>query len=85
MAGWRDGRILLSCAQTDRSQHEVEGKFSNMAAQMIHLVLRCTSICLLLKFVLSVKECKKIDQCSCATDEGEISLKKLAGTGGKAR
>ena len=68
-------------AQTDRSRHEVEG---NMAAQMIHLVL-CIAICLLFKSVLSVKKCKKIDQCSCATDEGEISLKKLAGTGGKAR
>ena len=56
-----------------------------MAAQMIRLVLRCIAICSLSKFVLSVKECKKIDQCSCATDEGEISLKKLAGAGGKAR
>ncbi|KAJ7384164.1 hypothetical protein OS493_023493 [Desmophyllum pertusum] len=36
-------------------------------------------------FVLSVKECKKIDSCSCSTDEGEISLKKLAGTDGKPR
>ena len=56
-----------------------------MAAQMTHLVLRCIAICLLSKFVLSVKECKKVDHCSCATDEGEISLRKLAGTGGKAR
>ena len=56
-----------------------------MAAQLIHLVLRCIAIFLLPKLVLSVKECKKIDQCSCATDEGEISLKKLAGTDGKAR
>ena len=52
---------------------------------MIHLVLQCIAICLVPKFVLSVKECKKIDQCTCATDEGEISLKKLAGTDGKAR
>ena len=52
---------------------------------MIHLVLRCIVICSLSKFVLSVKECKKIDQCSCATDEVEISLKKLAGTEGKPR
>ena len=33
------------------------------------------------KFSLSYKECKKIDDCSCLTDEGEISLKKLAETG----
>jgi len=56
-----------------------------MAAQMTHLLLRCIAICLLSKFVFSVKECKKIDHCSCATDEGEISLRKLTGTGGKAR
>ena len=56
-----------------------------MAAQMTHFVLRCIAICSLSKFVLSAKECKRIDQCSCATDEGEISLKELAGTGGKPR
>lgn len=33
------------------------------------------------KFSLSYKECKKIDDCSCLTDEGEVSLKKLAETG----
>lgn len=56
-----------------------------MAAQTHLMFIRCIAICSLSKFVLSVKECKKIDQCSCATDEGEISLKKLAGTDGKAR
>ncbi|KAL9966511.1 hypothetical protein ACROYT_G024596 [Oculina patagonica] len=56
-----------------------------MAAHMIHLTLQCIAICFLSKFVISVKECKKIDQCRCSTDEGEISLKKLAGTGGKPR
>ena len=33
------------------------------------------------KFSLCYKECKEIDDCSCLTDEGEISLKKLAETG----
>lgn len=57
-----------------------------MAGQMIfHLTLQCLAICSLSKFVLSLKECKKIDQCRCSTDEGEISLKKLARTGGKPR
>ena len=74
--------ILLNHDQANLSRHEVEG---NMADQMIHLVLRFIAVWSLSKFVLSVKECKKIDQCSCSTDEGEISLKKLAGTGGKAR
>ena len=34
-----------------------------------------------LKLVLTVKECKKVDQCRCLTDEGEINLWELAGTG----
>ena len=33
------------------------------------------------KFSLCYKECKKIDDCSCLTDEGEISLKKTGRNG----
>ena len=33
------------------------------------------------KFSLSYKECKKIDACSCLTDEGEVSLKKTCRNG----
>jgi len=38
-------------------------------------------MCSCLNVVVTVKECKKIDDCSCSTDEGEISLRKLAETG----
>ena len=56
-----------------------------MAVQMIvnhaTFLVKCIVIYLCLKSVLALKECKKIDVCSCSTDEGEISLKKLAATG----
>ena len=56
-----------------------------MADQMIvnqaTFLVKCIVICLCLKSVLTLKECKRIDDCSCSTDEGEISLKKLAATG----
>ena len=53
---------------------------------MIHLTYVGLAICSLSGSVLShVKECKKIDSCRCSTDEGEIDLRKLAGTDGKPR
>ena len=63
----------------------VNTKSRVMAGRMIYFTLQCIAISSLSMFVLSVKECKKIDSCSCSTDEGEISLKKLAGTGGKPK
>jgi len=38
-------------------------------------------MCSCLNVVVTVNECKKIDDCSCSTDGGEISLRKLAETG----
>ncbi|XP_020625067.1 uncharacterized protein LOC110062482 [Orbicella faveolata] len=52
-----------------------------MTEKMIVVVLRCFVFCIcLISVVPAFKECKKIDQCSCSTDEGIISLWKLAGT-----
>ena len=56
-----------------------------MAGQMIQLTLQFIAVCSLSKLILSVKECKKIDECRCSTDEGEINLQKVAGTGGEPR
>lgn len=57
-----------------------------MAVDRIHLIYVCMAICSLSKSVLSnFKECKKTDSCRCSTDEGEIDLRKLAGTDGKPR
>ena len=36
---------------------------------------------LYIQVVYAVKECKKIDQCRCSTDEGEINIWSLAGKG----
>jgi len=54
-----------------------------MAGKMIHraFLLRFIVMCSCLNVVVTVNECKKIDDCSCSTDGGEISLRKLAETG----
>ena len=56
-----------------------------MAAGTTVLMLRCVSVCILLKLVLAYEKCEKIDVCSCSTDEGEISLWGLAESGDRPR
>ena len=36
---------------------------------------------LYIQIVFTLKDCQKIDQCRCSTDEGEINLWSLAGKG----
>ena len=70
----------------DPLSHWIEGNNMQMAGEglvrvRVHVLGLFIVVFTCWKFSLSYKECKKIDDCSCLTDEGEVSLKKLAETG----
>ena len=70
----------------DPLSHWIEGNNMQMAGEglarvRVHVLSLFIVVFTCWKFSLSYKECKKIDGCSCLTDEGEVSLKKLAETG----
>lgn len=55
--------------------------FVSKMAGKVDVFIRSIVICPCLKLALTVKECKKVDPCRYSTDEGEINLLELAGTG----
>lgn len=53
---------------------------------MIVAILRCFVFCIcLISLVPAFKECRKVDQCRCSTDQGIISLWKLVETDKQSR